>query len=63
MLEWIGAPCIETLEIMYVSNNPIPIVFIFAYESRNAAMRCSDSESSRTFRDASIVRVDASLLL
>ena len=63
MLEWIGYPCIENIEITCRSDSPTTIVFIFADESINSNIICSDSASSHTFIDASGVRVDAGLPL
>ena len=57
MLEWIGDPCIETLGIPCGSDSPISVVLIFSDESRN------DSAYISTLRDASGIRVDASLPL
>ena len=63
MLEWNRAPCIDTLCILCRSESTIAIVFLVADESRNAAIICSASASSMTFRYASGVKVDAKLPL
>ena len=45
------------------SDSPIAIVFLVADEINNSAMICSASELILTLRDASGVKVDASLPL
>ena len=61
MLEWTGAPCIDTIGIPCGSKSPIVIVFLVSDKSRNAVMICSDSASSITLRDASGVKFGNSI--
>ena len=63
MLEWNGVSFIDTLGIPFGSKSPIAVVFLVSYESRNAAMICSDIASSLTLRDASKVKVDFGILI
>ena len=61
MLEWTGDLCIDTLGILCGSKSPIVIVFLVADESRNATIIFCASASNVTLRDASGVKIDASL--
>ena len=63
MLDWTGAPCIDTLGILCVSDIPISVVFIVADESINTFMICSASASSLTLIDGNGVKFDAGLPL
>ena len=63
MFEWIGYPCIETLDVPCSYDNPISIVFFSADKSKYAAMICSAIVSSSTLIYASGVRVGAGIPL
>ena len=61
MLDWTGAPCIDTLVIPCGSESPITIVFLVSGEIKDADVICSASASSLTLRDASDVEVNAGI--
>ena len=59
MLECIGSPCIEMLDIPCRSDSPVAIIFIFSDEIINSTMIFYASAYSCTLIDSSGVRVGA----
>ena len=63
MLEWTRDTCIDMLGIPCGSKSPIVILFVVDDESRKSAIIFYTSAPSLTLRDASGIKVDASLPL